>query len=359
MTRVVLPGLVDVHVHLRVPGGEHKETVETGTAAALAGGFTAILAMPNTTPPLTDAASLGAARATVAAGARCDVGLYLGATEDNAEDIAGVAGTVGLKIYVNDTYGPLRVQSLAGLEAHIQTWPRGQPLVVHAEGQSLAAVIGLVAVHRRWVHIAHVSRADEILLIRESKEAGLPITCEVAPHHLFLTDDDARALGGRGEVRPRLATRADVDALWANLGVVDCIATDHAPHLIAEKDGADPPPGFPGLETALPLMLTAVNDGRLTLDRLVELMSTNPARLFGIATPSESATEVDLGLSWELPASAYETKADWSPFAGARVTGRVVRTVLRGSTAFEDGEVLAHPGSGRLLPVVTPKLSED
>ncbi len=350
MTRVVLPGMVDVHVHLRVPGGEHKETAETGTAAALAGGFAAILAMPNTSPPLIDAASLDAAQATVAAGARCDVGLFLGATEDNAEAVAGVVGGVGLKIYVNDTYGPLRVESLAGLEAQVATWPRGRPLVVHAEGQSLAAVIGLVAVHRRWVHIAHVSRADEIRLIREAKEAGLPITCEVAPHHLFLTEDDARALGGRGEVRPRLARRPDVDALWANLDVVDCIATDHAPHTLAEKDGPEPPPGFPGLETALPLMLTAVHAGRLTLDRLVELLSANPARLFGLATPAESTVEVDRDAAWELPASGYETKADWTPFAGRRVTGRVLRTVLRGVTAFEDGKVLAQPGSGRLLP---------
>ncbi|MFQ5459819.1 MAG: amidohydrolase family protein [Anaerolineae bacterium] len=351
MSRVTLPGLVDVHVHLRVPGGEEKETADTGTAAALAGGFTAVLAMPNTTPPVTSAALLDDARGLLAAGARCDVGQYLGATADNAAAAAAAADRAcGLKIYADTTFGPLHLASLADMAAHVQSWPRCRPLVFHAEGVTVAQAVGLAAAHRRWVHVAHVSRRDEIELIVAAKEAGVPVTCEVTPHHLLLTAADAAALGPRAAVRPPLATAEDRAALWQHLDAVDCLATDHAPHIRAEKEAPDPPPGFPGLETALPLMLTAVAEQRLTLDRLVTLASAAPARLFGVSTPAESAVDVDLDSRWTLPESGYATKADWSPFAGTSVRGRVMEVRLRGTTAWSGGEARQPPGSGRLLP---------
>ncbi|MFN2252389.1 MAG: amidohydrolase family protein [Anaerolineae bacterium] len=350
MTVHVLPGLVDVHVHLRNPGGEHKETLESGTAAALAGGVTAVLGMPNTSPPLTSCGRLDEARDVHAARALCDVGLYLGGTDDNADEVATCAPRAcGLKLYVNDTFGPLRIESLASLAGHFARWPKDRPLVVHAEQMTAAAAIGLAAAHGRGVHIAHVSRADEIRLIARAKEAGVPVTCEVAPHHLFLTEADVDRLGPFGKMQPPLATSADREALWRHLDFVDCIATDHAPHTREEKAGESPPPGVPGLETTLPLMLTAVHEGRLTLDRLVELTSTRPADLFGIATPGESSVTVELGPEWRLPESGYQTKVDWSPYAGMAVRGRVLRTVLRGATAWEDGAVRVAPGTGRLL----------
>jgi carbamoyl-phosphate synthase/aspartate carbamoyltransferase/dihydroorotase len=342
---------VDVHVHLRNPGGEHKETVASGTAAALAGGYTAVLGMPNTQPPIIGSDSLDRARRQHAADALCDVGLFLGATGDNAAEAATASALAcGLKIYLNDTFGPLRIEELPHLQAHFRAWPLDRPLVLHAEGQAVAAAIGLAAVNRRAIHIAHVSRKDEIELIAEAKEAGIPVTCEVAPHHLLLTEEDMADLGPYGEVRPRLATPADRDALWAHLAVVDCIATDHAPHTRQEKESQEPPPGLPGLETALPLMLTAVADGRLTLDRLVELMSTRPSELFGVGSPAVGEVEVEIGPAWVLPDSGYQTKADWSPFAGRRVRGRVLRTALRGTDVFAAGEVSATPGSGRMIP---------
>jgi carbamoyl-phosphate synthase/aspartate carbamoyltransferase/dihydroorotase len=350
MTRHTLPGLVDVHVHLRNPGGAHKETVESGTAAALAGGVTAVLAMPNTSPPITDGPTLAAAAREHAASALCDVGLFLGATAGNAAAVAAAApGACGLKIYVNETYGPLRVEDLGTLAAHFQAWPGPRPIVVHAEGQTVAAAIGLAATYRQPVHIAHVSRADEIGLIAAAKGAGLPVTCEVAPHHLFLTAEDLPRLGPFGEVRPRLASAADRDALWAHLDSVDCLATDHAPHTREEKAGAKVPPGMPGLETMLPLLLTAVAEGRLTLDRLVALASTTPARIFGVPTPAESEVDVEVGPTWTLPERGWRTRVDWSPFAGRRVCGRVRRTVLRGRVAYEEGEVMVSPGYGRVL----------
>lgn len=350
MSTHILPGLVDVHVHLRYPGGAHKETIATGTAAALAGGVTAVLGMPNTTPPLIDGATLDAALDHVAGEACCDVGLYLGAAEGHAADACAAADrAAGLKVYLNDTFGRLRIESLAALRPYFEAWPTGRPIVLHAEDLNVATAIGLGRTYGQWVHIAHVSRAEEIRLIAAAKSAGLAVTCEVAPHHLFLSTDDLARLGPFGEVRPRLATPADRDALWDHLDVVDCLATDHAPHTRAEKAAAEPPPGMPGLETALPLMLTAVDDGRLTLDRLVELASAAPARLFGVPTAAESTVEVEVGPAWTLPDRGWQTKPDWSPFAGATVRGRVVRTTLRGATAWDEGRLLAAPGSGRVL----------
>ena len=350
MTRHILPGLVDVHVHLRNPGGEHKETVASGTAAALAGGITAVLAMPNTGPPITDGPTLADARAIHAAGALCDVGIYLGATDTNAVDAADAAdGACGLKIYLNDTYGPLRIETLPALRSHFAAWPTDRPIVLHAENMNVAVAIALARVHGHSVHIAHVSRAEEIELIADAKEAGLAVTCEVAPHHLFLTAEDKPAFGALRHMQPPLARSADRDALWANLDAVDCIATDHAPHTREEKAGESPPPGVPGLETTLPLMLTAVHEGRLTLDRLVELTSTWPAAHFNIPTPAESQVEVEIGPEWVLPDTGWRTAVDWSAFAGMTVRGRVLRTELRGRTVFENDEVKAAPGSGRIL----------
>ncbi len=350
MSRHTLPGLVDVHVHLRNPGDEHKESVASGTAAALAGGITAVLAMPNTKPPITDGAGLDAARAIHAAEARCDVGLYLGATDSNAIEAAAAADRAcGLKIYLNDTFGTLRIETLSALRAHFVAWPKNRPIVLHAEQTNVAVSIALARVHGRSVHIAHVSRAEEIELIADAKAAGLDVTCEVAPHHLFLTEDDIPTLGAFGHMRPPLARPADRDALWAHIDVIDCIATDHAPHTRDEKAGESPPPGVPGLETTLPLMLTAVHDGRLTLDRLVELTSTWPAARFGIQTPGESQVEVEIGPAWVLPERGWRTAVDWSAFAGMTVRGRVVSTELRGQVVFDGNEVLAAPGSGRVL----------
>lgn len=350
MTRATIPGLVDVHVHLRSPGGPHKETVTTGTAAALAGGVTAVLAMPNTTPPITDGPRLAAARIEHGRSALCDVGLFVGATDGNANAARACAPhACGLKVYYNDTFGPLRIEKLSSLAAHFQAWPVGKPIVMHAEDVGVAAAIGLAGAYAQHVHIAHVSTGDEIRLIAAAKEAGLPVSCEVSPHHLFLSDEDLPRLGPYGRMRPGLGTAADRDALWEHLPVVDCIATDHAPHTRDEKESDMPPPGVPGLETTLPLMLTAVEEGRLDLDRLVELASTTPARLFGVRTPEESSVEVEIGPSWTLPERGYQTRVDWSPFAGMTVRGRVRRTVLRGAVVWQDGELRAPPGTGRLL----------
>ncbi len=350
MPDLILPGLIDVHTHLRVPGGEHKEDFATGTAAALAGGVTMLLAMPNTHPPLTTPAALGAALVSAEEDARCDVGLYAGAS---AEDIALLpqlaSGAAALKIYLNDTFGKLRVDDLPTLAACFQTWPREKPIALHAERQSVAVAIGLAAIYGRPIHIAHVSRREEIELIANAKGRGLPVTCEVAPHHLFLSVADAARLGPLGDMRPVLGTAEDVAALWAHLNdTVDCIATDHAPHTLDEKRSANPPPGVPGLETSLPLLLAAVADNRITVERLIALMHDNPRRIFGLPRQPDTRVEVEMR-PWTIPAGGWQTKCGWTAFAGLRAGGRVRRVVLRGQTVYEDGAVLAAPGSGRVI----------
>ena len=344
-----LPGLTDIHVHLREPGALHKEDWDSGTAAALAGGFTTLLAMPNTNPAITDSLTLKLAFDAASIKSRCDYAQYVGGSANNAKTASLLANHVaGLKLYLDQTFGDLKLDDITTWMPHFAAWPKDAPLCVHAEGKTLAAAILLAEIYDRPLHLCHVSRREEILLIRAAKEKGLKVTCEVCPHHLFLSEDDIPSLGaGRSEVRPRLATKKDQDALWANLDVIDCFATDHAPHTLEEKDSSNPPPGFPGLETILPLLLTAVKEGRLTLEDVITRLHGNPNRIFYLPDQPNSYVEVDLDSNYELHAANQHTRCGWTPFEGWKVTGRVVRTVLRAQTAFEDVQVLAAPGSGK------------
>lgn len=348
---ITLPGLIDVHVHMREPGATHKEDWDSGTSAALAGGITLVLAMPNTTPPVTNAAGLELALAAARKKARCDYAQYLGAGHANARTIVPLARrAAGLKMYLDQTYGELRLEGMTSWQDHFRHWPKDWPIVVHAESRSMAAAMLLAVVYDRPVHIAHVSKKEEILLIKAAKERGIRVTCEVCPHHLFLTQEDVPALGsghpGRGEVRPPLASRQDVEALWRNLAVIDCFATDHAPHTLHEKDGENPPPGFPGLETILPLLLTAVAEGRLTLEDVLQRMVLAPRRIFHLPEQHETRVEVDEQASYEIRAAELHSKCGWTPFEGWKVRGRVRRVILRGREACRDGEILLGAGSG-------------
>jgi carbamoyl-phosphate synthase/aspartate carbamoyltransferase/dihydroorotase len=346
-----LPGLIDPHVHLRDPGATHKEDFDTGTAAALAGGFTTVLAMPNTQPPLTVAANLELAQSAARTKARCDYGIFLGAGEENSATVPELANQAcGLKVYMDQTYGPLRMRSLPALIEHFTHWPKDKVIACHAEMHSLAVVLGLAHMLERRVHICHVSRAVEIQLIRLAKERGTRVTCEVTPHHLFLSADDVPALGaGRSEVRPALSTTADVAALWESLEVIDCFATDHAPHTLEEKDGDNPPPGFPGLETALGVLLLAVREGRLTVDQLVARMHTNPRRIYDLPKQPATFVEFDPDAEWEARGTELRSRCGWTPFEGMKLRGRVCRVTLRGELAYENDHVIAPMGAGRDL----------
>ncbi len=340
-----LPGLIDVHVHLRTPGQTHKEDLSSGTRAALAGGFTRVLDMPNTTPPITDQAILEDKARLVRTMAHCDVGLFVGGSEDNAGSVDRLARSpdpqsrpVGLKLYLDQTHGPLFLPRLDTAIAHMRAWPG--VVAVHAEDWRLVAAIAIARLYDCHLHCCHVSRKDEIGLIRRAKEQGARITCEVTPHHLFLTEADARVLGPLGTMKPGLGTADDRDALWANLDVVDCVASDHAPHTLEEKRGESPPPGVPGLETTLPLMLNAVHGGRLSLDRLVELLYEGPRRVYGLPAQPDTHIEVDPDERHVLGDAPLYTKCGWTPFSGMEVRGRLKQVVLRSKPVYVDGHVL-------------------
>ncbi len=363
-----IPGLIDIHTHLRDPGQTHKEDFSTGTAAALAGGITTVLAMPNTSPPLVDAESFNRSLDAAQRKARCDFGIYLGANNHNAAEISPLAAkAVGLKMYLDATFGPLLLDDLNAWVEHFERWPASCPIVAHAEGANIPALLFVACLFDRPVHICHVSRRDEIELIRAAKEKGHPVTCEVTPHHLFLTHNPLtpNLLTSNlptpnlltstflpphlASVRPPLATPDDQQALWDNLAYIDCFATDHAPHLRSEKESESSPPGFPGLETALPLLLTAVHADRLTLDDIVARMHTNPRRIFGLPEQPETWVEIDPEGEYILQGRHSLSKSGWTPFEGWHVKGRVTRVVLRGQVAYENGKVLAEPGYGTLV----------
>ena len=358
---IKLPGLIDPHVHVREPGGTHKEDWNTVTQAALAGGVTTILAMPNTQPPIFDEATLDLALDAAKSKARCDYGQFLGAGPDNADTLPVIGDkATGLKMYLDSTFGELRLDDMTLWMPHFINFPKSAPIVLHSESRTMAAGILFAAVYDRPVHIAHISLKEEVLLIKAAKERGIKVTCEVCPHHLFLTSPSplrpsplGRGDGGEGrlEVRPRLATQEDVDALWANMDIIDCFATDHAPHTVEEKDSDNPPPGFPGLETLLPLLLNAVSEKRLTIDDIIQKSVINPRKIFNLPEQPETWIEVDETTEYEIKAADQFTKCNWTPFEGWKVKGKVRKVVLRGGVAFEDGKVLAEPGYGRNVRV--------
>ena len=364
-----LPGLIDVHVHLREPGMTHKEDIYTGTVAALAGGVTAVLDMPNTLPPTATPLAFEAKAQLADAQAACDIGLFVGATFADIDAYLPVAQSAcGLKIYVNETFGNLRIDELGLLHRLFRTWAekadrvgyrtRGNangigPVAVHAEDLMVPVCVNLAALYDVPLHIVHVSRRSEIELLRRAKERGYPVTCEVTPHHLFLSVENAKGLGPLGDMRPRLATPDDVAALWDNLDVVDVFATDHAPHTLAEKRTAggnsSPPPGVPGVETMLPLLLTAVDQGKLALDDVVERCVDGPRRVYGLPDQPDTFIEVDVDSAYILRNEQMRTKCGWTPFEGMRVVGRVEKVVLRGEVAVEHGEVRSARGSGEVI----------
>lgn len=351
-----LPGLVDVHVHVRDLGQSHKEDWATASAAALASGVVTILAMPNTQPSITDAAVLAQYTAIASARSRCDFGVHVGANVHNARSVAKLASyATGLKLYLDSTFGDLKMDTLEALVEHAATWPADVPLLAHAEGRSMAAALAVAEASGQRLHVCHVSRRAEIELIARAKSRGFAVTCEVCPHHLFLDQSGHTLQGGYCEVRPLLASPDDVAGLWQHLDVIDVIATDHAPHTRAEKESSAAPPGFPGLETMLPLLIGAVHDGRLEWDDLADKLAHAPRRIFALPDQADTRVVVDVDASHAVEVARLHSKCGWSPFEGWVVRGRVTQTWLRGQQVFDGENVTAPEGFGQsvrpLLPV--------
>ena len=388
--RLVVPGLIDLHVHLREPGKEYKEDIATGSAAAAAGGFTTICCMPNTVPPndcrsVTDlivrrgreaglcrvrpvgAISVGLeGKALAEYGEMKEAGIV--ALSDDGKPVMN-AGLMRRALEYARTFDLPVVQHAEDLalaeggvmnEGAVATrlGLRGQP--PQAESIMVARDIELVEWTGARYHVAHVSTARTVDLVRQAKRRGLPVTCEVTPHHLHLTDDAVAAPPGydtRAKVNPPLRAAADVEALREALadGAIDCIATDHAPHSAVEKDVEFDHAAFGmiGLETALPLVLDLVRAGVIDLPRAVALMTSRPARVFGLDAGGAGSlavgaaadlTVIDLDLAWTADEAALRSRSRNTPFLGRALRGGAVLTLLGGRPSFDRAGLVPEPG---------------
>ncbi|MFA9289134.1 MAG: dihydroorotase family protein [Weeksellaceae bacterium] len=344
-----LPGLIDIHVHLRDPGQTHKEDFYTGTSAALAGGFTTVFDMPNNAEPITTAQRLDRKIAEATKKTVSDIGFYFGSLGENLDQFEQIYDKVwGLKLYLNVTTGGFIVD-LPAVERIYAAWKSSKPILLHSEEDMIAGVIEIIKATRQPSHFAHVSSAAELSQIIAAKESGLPVTCGVTPHHLFLTDRDAAAQGPYAFMKPYLKTQADVDFIWKNIKYVDAIESDHAPHTREEKDGENPPFGVPGLETTFPLLFTARKQGRLSLDEIIRLCHTGPKEILHIETAEDTFIEVDENTEYEIKNEELKTKCGWTPFGGMKVFGKVETVTLRGKQMYKDGQILSQPGEGKVL----------
>lgn len=347
---LIAPGLIDSHVHLREPGGEEKEDFKSGSQAAVAGGFTSIMDMPNNPVPTVTKKRLDEKRALAAKKAVCDVYFHFGTTDSNFDEVKK-ANPRSLKIYMGKTTGELMLKEKESLEKHFMQFNKNKPIVIHAsddsdnEEENLEKTYAneelarnIAEIHNQRVHLAHVSTSHEVHLFKKYAQA----TVEVAPHHLFLSSKDGEKLGPLGSVYPPLRSEQKRLTLWNALERIDCIATDHAPHTIEDKEeGAH---GFPGLETSLALMLDSHNKGLLDINWAIPRMSENPARIFDLEGKGKiqedyegSLTLIDLKKEWVVQGSEQFTKCRWSPFEGKKLKGRVHSVIYKGKLIFEEG----------------------
>ena len=351
---VVLPGMVDAHVHFRDFREAHKETWETGGRAAVAGGVTTVLDMPNNDPPAVTPQALKAKREK-AERSPVDFGLFAGITPDNLRRVGELAReprVVGFKLYMGETTGGLVIarRSLQR-EAFRRVAETGKVLAVHCqrlghpEAEDVEIALDLAVTTGARLHLCHLRTREGVRLAQEAKRDGVDVTLETCPHYLYFTERDARERGTLLKVNPPLASPEDREFLWEALaeGAIDIVASDHAPHTLEEK--ARPyekaPFGLPGVETTLPLLLDAVHRGRLPLARLVEVFSRTPAERFGLGDRGRirEGLRADLVLVdphrvARIERGRLETKCGWSPYEGMQLVGWPVRTFVGGREAF-------------------------
>jgi dihydroorotase len=379
---IVTPGLVDMHVHLREPGREEDETIETGTAAAIAGGFTSVACIPNTEPPLDTQGGVEFIHQKAARADACNVFVVACASrERQGRELADIgqlveAGAVafsddGSPVYDAElmrrvfeycrmfdkpflaheevlelTAGGVMHEGLVSMVLGLKGMPAAGEEVMIGRDIALAEVTG------GRLHVMHLSTAGGVELVRRAKERGIAVTSEATPHHFTLTDECLRRFDSNYKMSPPLRTTADVEAILAGLadGTIDCIATDHAPHALEKKmlelDRA--PFGILGLETAVGLSVTRlVVPGRLDWSRLVEAMSTLPAKILGINRGTlavgaiADVTLIDPAMTWEVDASTFRSKSVNTPFHGWQLTGRAVATIVGGRIKYRLAEAAA------------------
>lgn len=380
--KVVAPGLVDVHVHLREPGGEAKETISTGTRAAAAGGITSVLSMPNTNPPMDNVTDIQFVVGRAIQEGYTHVyptGTISKAREGNEMSEIGAMVRVGCVAITDDGCGVMNAQLLRRALEYTKTF--GIPVMEHCEDHQLSAGgvmnegalatrLGLKGIPRQAeycmvardialaeltggkLHLTHMSVKESVELIKRAKEKGLNVTADVTPHHLVLTEDAVAEYMANAKVNPPLRTMNDVKALRQALkeGTIDCIATDHAPHTQSEKSQEfnTAPFGLIGLETSLPLIMTElVKTGILTLSEMILRMSDLPARIFklpaGTLAPGSNADVVIFDPDAKQTFTHFVSRSQNSPFLGWQLTGVVERTLVGGQTVFDRSTASAKP----------------
>lgn len=379
----VLPGVIDSQVHFREPGLTHKENLETGTRGAVLGGVTAVFEMPNTNPLTLTAADLQAKLDRAHGRAWCDYAFYMGGSAVNAEQLAELErlpGCAGVKVFMGSSFGDLLADDEDVLRRIVRHGTRR--MAVHAEDEArlrerkalaqasgdvrdhpvwrdvtsaLTAtqrIVGLAAEAGRRLHVLHVSTAEEMAFLAHHKRR---VSVEVTPHHLTLAAPECyERLGTLAQMNPPVREQHHQDALWRAIrdGIVDVLGSDHAPHTLDEKQQPYPtsPSGMTGVQTLLPIMLDHVHAGRLTLERLVDLTSAGPARLFGLAGKGRIAvgydadlTLVDLRARREITNRWMASVAAWTPYHGKSVTGWPMATVVRGHVVAKDAALIGEP----------------
>jgi dihydroorotase (multifunctional complex type) len=389
---LVLPGLIDEHVHLRDEGKAYKEDFTSGTAAAAAGGFTTVLDMPNNDPVTMSVETLRNRMRIAQRKILVNVGFYSEFPKKLSEvqEIA-VEGAVGFKLFMGCQVGGLNIDDDQSLrEALKEAAKSNVPVAVHAEDKaSLTAneiklkkakknsAADFLRAHTETVeskaiqrllklseqtnvqlHFCHVSTAEGLSAIIEAKKSGRKVTCEVTPNHLLLSSDDLKRYGQIAIISPPLRNKTHIDALWKGLenGFVDTLGSDHAPHAQSEKTVStvwDVKVGVPGLETTLPLILTLVKKNRLTLPQVVQLLAVKPAEIYGLNDrgtleqgKNADLTVVDFNCQFKIDASKFKSKAKFSPYDGWDVKGKPVKVIVNGQLVFDEGEIVAKAGSG-------------
>jgi dihydroorotase len=374
----LLPGLIDCHVHCRTPGAEHKEDWMTAAKAAIGGGFTTIFDMPNNDPACCTKESFEEKKKLIDSqlkkvGIPLRYELWFGAHRNFLDEIGKVKNEIiGVKIYMGSSTGTLLMNDPAALEKTFQTTAQRNLIVaVHAEDEDILAerkakfanetdpsvhskirdrsaaikatkeALALAEKYGTVVYFCHVSTEDELNLIREAKKNELLVFAEVTPHHLFLTEDDYAKWGTKVQMNPPLRTKRDQQALWEGIkdGTVDTIGSDHAPHTLEEKNlpYGKAPSGVPGLETTLPLLLNAHHEGKISIEKIIELMRTNPMNIFDLEQNNDIVL-VDLDRTAEMKDEFLNTKCKWSPFTGRILRGWPVYTIVNGKLFKVDHE---------------------
>ncbi|MCP1225127.1 dihydroorotase family protein [Sebaldella sp. S0638] len=357
--KYIMPGVIDVHTHMRDPGFTHKEDFLSGSKACAKAGITTFIDMPNTNPATVTKEALELKRKSAGEKSVVNFGFHFGGSSDNnAGEIKKVSGVLSTKVFLNVSTGKMLVEDDNVLEDIVKA---ANFLTVHAEGGMINKALEFNKQFGKGLYVCHVSSREEMnILIKAKADKVLnnekhPVFAEVTPHHLFLdeemkdSDEEKKMLY---RMKPELKTKADREYLWECIGngAVDTIGTDHAPHLIREKMEKITF-GMPGVETLLALMLTAYNQGKISLEKIQELMCGNPAKIFGIKNKGvlkegydADIIIVDTNEKWIVKKEDLLSKCGWSPYEGWELKGKNVLTIVNGNIVYKDGKIFENKG---------------